>query len=127
MVNQDLVYVIDDDESLRSAIDLLLTIEGFVVETYASAVDFLRADLPNRNGCVLTDLEMPGGVTGIDLLSKIVKRDLDWPVIIMTGAVTERVREIASRLGAFDFLEKPFRPEELIGAVRNAVEYMNLM
>ena len=59
-MNQDLVYVIDDDESLRSAIDLLLTIEGFVVETYASAVDFLGADLPSGNGCVLTNLEMQG-------------------------------------------------------------------
>ena len=125
MANHKLVYVIDDDEPIRYAIDILLTAEGFVVETYASAVDFLSAGLPPEKGCVLTDLQMPGGLTGIDILHKIVKSTLGWPVIIMTGAATEKVRESASRSGAFDFLEKPFHPEALIGSVRNAVEILN--
>ncbi len=108
---EHLVYVVDDDEFMRSALDMLLTVDGFVVETYASAVDFLKAGPPSGKGCVLTDLQMPGGLTGIDLLRKIVERGLDWPVIIMTAATTERVREIASRLGAFDFLKSHSAPK----------------
>ena len=125
MENQNLVYVIDDDELIRSALDMLLTAEGFVVETYASALDFLRAGPPSGKGCVLTDVQMPGGLTGIDLLRKIVKRGCSWPVIVMTGQATQRVRETASRLGAFDFLAKPFGPDALIGTVRNALESRN--
>lgn len=125
MGNQNLVYVIDDNELIRSTIDMLLTVEGFAVETYASAVDFLSAGLPSGKGCVLTDLQMPGGLTGIDILRKIVNRGSGWPVIIMTAAATEKVRDVASRSGAFDFLEKPFGPDALIGAVRNAVESLN--
>lgn len=125
MGNHNLVYVIDDDELVRGAIDMLLTDEGFVVETYASAVDFFRAGLPSGKGCVLTDLQMPGRLTGLDILRKIVKPALGWPVIIMTAAATEKARETARRSGAFDFLEKPFGPEALIGAVRNAVESLN--
>jgi two-component system, LuxR family, response regulator FixJ len=125
MENQNLVYVIDDDELIRGALDILLTAEGYAVETYASARDFLMAEPPAGIGCVLTDLQMPGGLTGIDLLRKIVKRGLGWPVIVMTGQATARVRETASRLGAFAFLAKPFGPEPLIGAVRNALESLD--
>lgn len=125
MGKHNLIYVIDDDELIRSAIEMLLTDEGFVVETYASAVDFLSAGLPSGKGCILTDLQMPGGLTGIDILRKIVKPTLGWPVIIMTAAATEKVRETASRSGAFDFLEKPFGAEVLIGSVRNAVDRLN--
>lgn len=122
MGNRILVYVIDDDELIRSAIDMLLTDEGFVVEAYASAADFFSAGLPSGNGCVLTDLQMSGGLTGIDVLRAIVKPAFGWPVIVMTAAATEKVRETARRSGAFAFLEKPFGPEALIGSVRNAVE-----
>jgi two-component system response regulator FixJ len=125
MDNQNLVYVIDDDEFIRGALDILLTSEGYVVETYASPQEFLRADPPAGKGCVLTDFQMPGGLTGIGLLRKIVKRGLGWPVIVMTGQATARVRENASRLGAFAFLAKPFGPEPLIGAVRNALESLH--
>lgn len=125
MGNRNLVYVIDDNELIRSAIDMLLTDEGFAVETYASAAEFFSAALLGGKGCVLTDLQMPGGLTGIDILRKIVIPTLGWPVIIMTAAATEMVRETASRSGAFDFLEKPFGSEALIGSVRNAFERLN--
>lgn len=121
MAKHNLVYVIDDDEFIRNAIDMLLTVEGFSVETYASAVDFLRTRSPCREGCVLTDFQMPGGLTGIDLLSEIVKRGFGCPVIIMTAQGTAALRETAANLGACDFLAKPFCPEVLIGAVRKAL------
>jgi len=125
MENPNLVYVIDDDEFIRGALDMLLTSEGYFVETYPSAQAFLSAGPPAAKGCVVTDLQMPGGLTGLDLLRNIVTRGLGWPVIIMTGQANERVRESASRLGAFGFLAKPFGPELLIGAVRNALERLN--
>lgn len=121
MGQSNLVYVIDDDESVRKCIDLLLTVEGFDVDSYASAADFLKAGPPCREGCVLTDFQMPGGLTGIDLLSEIVKRGFGCPVIIMTAQGTAALRETAENLGACDFLAKPFRPEALIGAVRKAL------
>jgi FixJ family two-component response regulator len=125
VVNQNLFHLIDEDAFIRSTLDMLLTAAGFVVETDASPEDFLRAGFPSGKRCVLTDLQMPGGVNGIGLLHKIVRPDLGWPVIIMTAATTERDRETASRLGTFDFLEKPFCPDALIGTVRNAVESLN--
>jgi len=121
MDQSNLVYVIDDDDFVRESIDLLLTVEGFDVDSYASAADFLKAGPPCREGCVLTDFQMPGGLTGIDLLSEIVKRGFGWPVIIMTAQGTAALREMAENLGACDFLAKPFPPEVLIGAVQKAL------
>ena len=121
MSQSNLVYVIDDDEFLRKCIDMLLTVEGFDVDTYASAADFLKAGPPCGEGCVLTDFQMPGGLTGIDLLSEIVKRGFGCPVIIMTAQGTDALREMAENLGASDFLAKPFLPEMLICAVRKAL------
>jgi FixJ family two-component response regulator len=100
---------------------MLLTVEGFPVETYASAVEFLRARSPCREGCVLTDFQMPGGLTGIELLSEIVKRGFGCPVIIMSAQGTPALREMAGNLGASDFLAKPFCSEVLLGAVRKAL------
>jgi FixJ family two-component response regulator len=122
----NLVYLIDDDDFLRFSLEMLLTDEGFIVRAFASAVDFLRAGPPSDYGCVLSDVQMPGGVTGIDLLRKIVERGLDWPVILITGQPTETVRNVANRLGAHNFFSKPVRHETLVGAVRNALESRDL-
>ena len=117
----DIVHVIDDDEFIRYGIDLLLTAEGFVVETYDSAVEFLTVCPPDHEGCVLTDLHMPGGMTGMELLAEISRRRLSWPVILMTAQGTAALREKASKLGASGFLAKPFFPAELTAAVRQAL------
>jgi FixJ family two-component response regulator len=116
----DTVHVIDDDEFVRYSIDLLLTADGFVVETYSSARDFLMVGPSDNEGCVLTDLHMPG-MTGIDLLSEISHRRLNWPVILMTAQGTTELRERASSLGAIEFLTKPVLPEVLAAAVRRAL------
>ncbi len=119
MDKSNLVYVIDDDELVRNCVDLFLTVEGFDVEPYASAVDFLRAGPPCREGCVITDFQMPGGLTGIDLLREISKRGLGCPVIMMTAQSSVAVEAI--KMGAHDFLSKPVLPEVLVGAVRKAL------
>lgn len=125
MDKPNLVYVIDDDDLLRSCIDLLLTAEGFDVETYASAVDFLRAGPPCGDSCVVTDFQMPGGVTGIDLLREISKRGLGCPVIMMTAQSSAALAVEALKLGAHDFLSKPVLPEVLVEAVRSALALSN--
>lgn len=121
MHKSNLVYVIDDNELVRNCIDLLLTAEGFDVVSYASAVDFLRAGPPCRDGCVITDFQMPGGLTGIDLLREISKRGLGCAVIIMTAQSSVALAVEAMKMGAHDFLSKPVLPEVLVAAVRKAL------
>lgn len=121
MSNLDVVHVIDDDVFIRYGIELLLITNGFIVETYPSAEEFLASAPSDNEGCVLTDLHMPGGMTGLDLLSEICHRRLRWPVILMTAQGTESLKEKAVRLGASDFLAKPFAPQTLVDAVRTAV------
>lgn len=125
MDKSNLVYVIDDDDLVRTCIDLLLTAEGFDVKTYASAVDFLRAGPPCRDGCVITDFQMPGGLTGMDLLREISKRGLSCPVIMMTAHSSGALAVEAIQMGAHDFLPKPVPPEVLVGAVRSALAISN--
>jgi two-component system, LuxR family, response regulator FixJ len=125
MVKSNFVYVIDDDDLIRYSVDLLLTTEGFEVGSYASAVDFLRAGPPCRDGCVITDFQMPGGLTGIDLLREISKRGLGCAVIIMTAQSSVALAVEAIKMGAHDFLSKPVRPEVLVGAVRKALANSN--
>ncbi len=117
----DIIHVIDDDEAIRNSIDLLLTADGFVVETYASALEFLKAGPPDNEGCVLTDLQMPD-MTGMDLVSEISLRRLSWPVILMSAQATAPLRDKAKALGVTDFLTKPFPPEALAAAVRYALK-----
>lgn len=108
MENHNLVHVIEDDVLLAGAIEMLLTAEGFVVKSYASAAEFLSVGMTILKGCILTDLRMPGGRIGFDILGTIVNRDLGWPVIIMILVATKETLETAMLSGAFDFLEKPF-------------------
>jgi FixJ family two-component response regulator len=121
MSNLDVVHVVDDDAFIRYGIELLLTANGFVVETYSSAEEFLAAAPSENEGCVLTDLNMPGGMSGIDLLSEISHRRLRWPVILMTAQGTNALKEKAQRMGASDFLAKPFAPKSLVDAVRTTL------
>ena len=121
MSNMDVVHVVDDDVFIRYCIELLLTANGFVVETYSSAEEFLAAAPSDNEGCVLTDLNMPGGMTGIDLLSEISHRRLRWPVVLMTAQGTDSLREQANRLGASGYLMKPFPPHTVLDAVRTAM------
>jgi two-component system, LuxR family, response regulator FixJ len=116
-----IIHVIDDDDALRDSVRLFLVNEGLAVETYASATDFLSAlDSAPPRGCVVTDIRMPG-MSGMELLSHIATRGLALPVIVVTGHADVPLAVRAMKQGAVDLLEKPFRAEELIGAVRKAL------
>ena len=114
------VYVVDDDDSLRKAVTRLLNTAGYDVRAYSSAGEFALASRDNRRGCVLLDVRMPGP-SGLDLQEALAKEDEPLPVIFLTahGDIPMSVR--AMRAGAVDFLTKPIKREVLLSAVRTAL------
>ncbi|HMK89792.1 MAG TPA: response regulator FixJ [Methylocystis sp.] len=120
MTSPRLVHVIEDDPGVLHSIELLLSAEGFEVKTYASAESFLEGIGSSLQGCVVTDVRMPG-MSGVELLSKIKDRGLAAPVVVITGHGDIPLAVRAMKLGALDLLEKPFRPEDLISSIRQAL------
>jgi len=119
--NRSVVHVIDDDDDVRESVRLFLTTEGFDARTYASAADFLAKMNPNESGCVVTDVRMPG-MSGIDFLAHVAARRLSLPIIVITAHADVPLAVRAMKLGAVDLIEKPFRPDELISVVRDALD-----
>lgn len=115
------VFVVDDDQSMRQAIERLLKSARFKTRLFPSANAFLEQFDPRVFGCLVLDLRMPG-MTGMELLQRIADTDHQLAVLVITafGDVPTAVR--AMRLGATDFLEKPFNPPEFVEHVRQAVE-----
>ena len=120
MSDHQIVHVIDDDDALRDSVRLFLVNEGLLVRTYNSANEFLTAlDVP-QSGCVVTDVRMPG-MSGMELLAHMAAKRLSLPVIVITGHADVPLAVRAMKQGAIDLLEKPFRAEELIAAVRRGL------
>lgn len=120
------VHVIDDDEALRDSLSFLLASADVPVVTYGSAVAFLDALPRITSGCVVTDVRMPE-VSGVDLLKRLRDSGVNLPVIVITGHADVPLAVTAMRLGAVDFLEKPFDDEVLIAAVRSALSQQKEM
>jgi two-component system response regulator FixJ len=116
-----LVHVVDDDASLRDSLALLLESSGFQVRTYDSAVSFLEAAQDRGVSCVLTDVQMPE-LNGLELQRRMSARGIRLPVIVMTGHGDVPIAVQALKAGARDFLEKPFEDEQLLSAVKGAIE-----
>jgi two-component system response regulator FixJ len=115
------VHVIDDDPAIRDAISLLLKAEGMEVKTYSAAADFLGAVENSCNGCVVADVRLPG-ISGIELVSTMKERGFSIPVIMITGHAEVQLAVRAMKLGACDFIEKPFTDDALIEAVKAAIK-----
>jgi two-component system response regulator FixJ len=114
------VHVIDDDDALRDSLTFLLRTARLDVQSYPSAAAFLEA-LPQANlSCVITDVRMPG-MSGIDLLRRLRERKISVPVIVITGHGDIPLAVEAMKIGATDFLEKPFDDEVLIASVKAAL------
>ena len=113
------VHVIDDDEAIRDSLTFLLRTARLDVLSYPSATAFLEA-LPANLSCVITDVRMPG-MSGIDLLRRLRERKISVPVIVITGHGDIPLAVEAMRIGAIDFLEKPFDDEVLIASVKTAL------
>jgi two-component system response regulator FixJ len=120
MPSKELVHVIDDDDAVRQSLEFLLRSARLEVRTYESAVAFLKTlpDIPF--GCVITDVRMPE-LSGIDLLRRLRELGVAMPVIVITGHGDVPLAVEAMKVGAVDFLEKPFDDEVLLVAVRSAL------
>jgi two-component system response regulator FixJ len=120
MQSTNLVHLIDDDEAVRSSLAFLLSTAKIGVQTYESATAFLAALPDARTGCVVTDVRMPG-MSGLDLLRELKARKLAMPVIVITGHGDVQLAVEAMKIGAADFIEKPFDDDVLLAAVRGAL------
>jgi FixJ family two-component response regulator len=115
-----LVHIVEDDMILSLALHELLLSIGLESTEYSSLQDFYAADLPDRPGCILTDIRLPDG-NGLDLLTRAARSDDYPPVIIMTAYADVTLSVRAMRNGAADFLTKPLREQELLDAVTAAL------
>ncbi|MFH1341152.1 MAG: response regulator FixJ [Pseudomonadota bacterium] len=120
MPNKGKIYVIDDDEAMRDSLNFLLDSAGFHVTLFESAQNFLDV-LPGLEfGCVVSDVRMPG-IDGIEMLKRMKAGQSTFPILIMTGHGDVPLAVEAMKLGAVDFLEKPFEDDRLIGMIEAAI------
>ena len=116
-----IVHVIDDDEAIRQSLAFLLQAAKLEVKTYASATAFLEAPPDAASGCVITDVRMPG-MSGVDLLRRLKELKIAIPVIVITGHGDVALAVEAMKVGAVDFLEKPFDDDVLLASVKSALK-----
>src|SRR5450631_3699502 len=116
------VYVIDDDEAMRDSLNFLLDSAGFNVTLFETALNFLDTLPGLAFGCVVSDVRMPG-LDGIELLKRMKAARSTFPILIMTGHGDVPLAVEAMKLGAVDFLEKPFEDDRLIGMIEAAVRH----
>ena len=124
MSDRQIVHIIDDDAPVRDSLGLLLTTEGYRVQTYASAHSFLHAIGAHETGCVITDVCMPE-MNGNELLARMKERRLNLPVIVITAHTNVSLAVQAMNQGAVDLLEKPFDDDAIISSIRQAFTHTN--
>ena len=120
MQPEPIIYVIDDDDAVRQSLEFLLKTAGITVHGFESAKAFLEVLPKIGSGCIITDVRMPE-ITGIDLLRRVKEINPDLPVIVITGHGDISLAVDAMKIGAVDFLEKPFDDDLLLAAVRSAL------
>ena len=116
-----IVFVVDDDRSVRDGLRRLITSVGFAAEVFPSAQAFLRARRPDVPGCLVLDVRLPG-LSGLDLQRELADSDAALPIIFLTGHGDIPMSVRAMKAGAVEFLTKPFREQDLLDAVRGAIE-----
>ena len=115
------VFVVDDDESIREALKSLISSVGLQVATFASAREFLQSRTPDVPGCLVLDVRLPG-LSGLDLQSELAKANIATPIIFITGHADIPMTVRAMKAGAVEFLSKPFRDQDLLDAIQQALE-----
>jgi FixJ family two-component response regulator len=116
-----IVFVVDDDSSIREAIESLVKLAGLRVETFGTAQEFLVRERPDLPGCVVLDVELPG-LSGLDLQRELAAHGIKLPVIFITGYGDIPMSVRAMKAGAVEFLTKPFRDQDLLDAIQQALE-----
>jgi FixJ family two-component response regulator len=116
-----IVFVVDDDESVREALSSLIRSAGMRVELFSSAGDYLREKAPDGPACLVLDVNLPG-LSGMDLQRHLTAANNPIPIIFITGHGDIPMSVRAMKAGAAEFLPKPFRDEDLLNAIRQAIE-----
>jgi FixJ family two-component response regulator len=119
--NVPVISIIDDDESVRTAMRRLVRSLGLAVHTFASAEEFLQSAYVSDSSCVITDVQMPG-VSGVELQSRLLAQGCRTPIIFITAFPDESVQAQAMRAGAICFLSKPFDGARLIACLDTALK-----
>ena len=119
-VDHAMVYVVDDDESMRDAVGMLLRSVGLVVETFGSAQEFLAYDMPDVPSCLILDVRLKGQ-SGLAVQEQITASQLGLPIVFMTAHGDIAMTVKAMKAGAKDFLAKPFRDQDMLDAVAHAL------
>jgi len=115
------VFIIDDDPSVRSAVAFLLSTVGLQAETFDSADSFLRKSPPDVTSCLVLDVRLPG-LSGLDFQRELAARNIRMPIVFLTGHGDIPMSVRAMKAGAVEFLTKPFRDQDLLDAVRVALD-----
>ena len=121
MTGTPIVFVVDDDPSVRSSLKFLLSTVGLQVESFDSADAFLRKTLPDAPSCLVLDVRLPG-LSGLDFQRELTAKNINIPIIFLTGHGDIPMSVRAMKAGAVEFLTKPFRDQDLLDAVRIALE-----
>ncbi len=121
MTGSSVVFVVDDDPSVRSSLKFLLSTVGLNVESFDSANTFLHKNLPDAPCCLVLDVRLPG-LSGLDFQRELAVRKIGIPIIFLTGHADIPMSVRAMKAGAVEFLTKPFRDQELLDAVGIALE-----
>jgi FixJ family two-component response regulator len=120
-IERVIVYVVDDDASLRGALEALFDTVGLETRTYATAGDFLAAELADRPGCIVIDVRLPD-MNGLDFQTRLVQMGIRLPVVMITGYGNIPMSVRAMKRGVVDFLPKPFHDQDMLDAVMAAIE-----
>jgi FixJ family two-component response regulator len=115
------VYIVDDDISIREALSTLVRSVGLAVRTFTSAVEFLDAALPDVAACLVLDVRLPG-LSGLDLQGELARAGVHIPIIFISGHGDIPMTVRAMKAGAVEFLPKPLREQDLLGAIAEAID-----
>lgn len=115
------IYVVDDDEPVRDSIQMLLESIGLDCIGFASAKAFLEAYVPGQPGCLVLDIRMPG-MSGLELQERLLEREISLPIVFITGHGDIPMAVEAMKRGAADFIRKPFREQELLASITEALQ-----
>ena len=118
---QPVIFIVDDDPSMRATLSDVMRSVGLAAQTFASAEDFLRSKLPDAPGCLVLDVRLPGQ-SGLDFQRSLAESGMELPVVFITGHGDVSTSVRAMKAGAVDFLTKPFRDQDLLDAVRVGIE-----
>jgi FixJ family two-component response regulator len=116
-----IVFLVDDDQDFRDSLASLFDSIGLKVRTFSSAAEFLRSKLPDAVSCLVLDIRLPS-LSGLDLQAELAKAGISIPIIFVTGHGDIPMTVRAMKAGAVDFLPKPFREQDMLDAVRSALE-----